>query len=203
MAVSLVFCAVCNMSACTHHPIDSSQGEIRILTLPWDARQTLGRAHIGLLTGSLTNILLPASTLPRAQRLLRAAKLPLFYALSYVWVEPTSKPQEILIDGKSIPITQNLYDGLQALQKKVYGLVRIWADALCTCQEDVVERSAQIMLMREIYHSASEVAIWLGGNSDDGRRAFRFINDLTYDCEMIEDLVETKDDRLKKTSTIS
>lgn len=191
------------MSACTHHPIDSSQGEIRILTLPWDARQTLGRAHIGLLTGSLTNILLPASTLPRAQRLLRAAKLPLFYALSYVWVEPTSKPQEILIDGKSIPITQNLYDGLQALQKKVYGLVRIWADALCTCQEDVVERSAQIMLMREIYHSASEVAIWLGGNSDDGRRAFRFINDLTYDCEMIEDLVETKDDRLKKTSTIS
>ncbi|PMD57510.1 uncharacterized protein K444DRAFT_489339, partial [Hyaloscypha bicolor E] len=102
-----------------------------------------------------------------------------FYALSYVWVEPTSKPQEILIDGKSIPITQNLYDGLQALQKKVYGLVRIWADALCTCQEDVVERSAQIMLMREIYHSASEVAIWLGGNSDDGRRAFRFINDLT------------------------
>jgi hypothetical protein len=191
------------MSACTHQPIDSSQGEIRILTLPWDARQTLGRAHIGLLTGSLTNILLPASTLPRAQRLLRAAKLPLFYALSYVWVEPTSKPQEILIDGKSIPITQNLYDGLQALQKKVYGLVRIWADALCTCQEDVVERSAQIMLMREIYHSASEVAIWLGGNSDDGRRAFRFINDLTYDCEMIEDLVETKDDRLKKTSTIS
>jgi hypothetical protein len=191
------------MSACTHQPIDSSQGEIRILTLPWDARQTLGRAHIGLLAGSLTNILLPASTLPRAQRLLRAAKLPLFYALSYVWVEPTSKPQEILIDGKSIPITQNLYDGLQALQKKVYGLVRIWADALCTCQEDVVERSAQIMLMREIYHSASEVAIWLGGNSDDGRRAFRFINDLTYDCEMIEDLVETKDDRLKKTSTIS
>lgn len=191
------------MSACTHHPIDSPQGEIRILTLPWDARQTLGRAHIGLLTGSLTNILLPASTLPRVQRLLRAAKLPLFYALSYVWVEPTSKPQEILIDGKSIPITQNLYDGLQALQKKVYGLVRIWADALCTCQEDVVERSAQIMLMREIYHSASEVAIWLGGNSDDGRRAFRFINDLTYDCEMIEDLVETKDDRLKKTSTIS
>jgi hypothetical protein len=108
------------MSACTHQPIDSSQGEIRILTLPWDARQTLARAHVGLLTGSLTNILLPASTLPRAQRLLRAAKLPLF---SYVWVEPTSKPQEILIDGKSIPITQNLYDGLRALQKNAYGLV--------------------------------------------------------------------------------
>ena len=67
----------------------------------------------------------------------------------------------------------------------------------------MVERSAQIILMGEIYHSASEVAIWLGGNSDDGRRAFKFINDLTYDCEMIEDLVETKDDRLKKTSTIS
>jgi hypothetical protein len=149
------------MSAYVYQPIDSSNGEIRILTLPWDVRQTLRRAHVGPLTGTLTRHLLPISTLPRAQRLLRISQLPLFHALSYVWGEDI-KPQEILIDGKSIPITQNLYDGLRALQKTAYGLVGVWAGALCICQDDTAERPSQIMLMREIYHAAGEVSIWLG-----------------------------------------
>lgn len=184
------------MSAYSYEPIDSSQGEIRILTLPWDVKQTLGRANVGPLVGTLKNHLLPISTLPRAQRIVRASQLPLFYALSYVWGEP-DKPQEIHIDGKSIPITQNLYDGLRALQKNSYGLVRVWADALCICQVDEVEKSAQIMLMREIYHSAN-VAIWLGANSEDGRRAFKFIDDLTDAHETIEDPVETEDNKAEE-----
>ncbi|KAE9372389.1 hypothetical protein N431DRAFT_408603 [Stipitochalara longipes BDJ] len=180
------------MPAYTYQPIDSSQGEIRILTLPWDAKLTLGRTQFGPLTGTLTKILLPISTLPRAQRALRASQLPFFNALSYVWGDET-KPQEILIDGKSIPITQNLYDGLRAIQKNSVGPARVWADALCICQDNTAERSAQIMLMREIYHSASEVAIWLGANSEDGRRAFKFIDDLTDAFETIDDPVDTED----------
>jgi hypothetical protein len=182
------------MSAYTYQPIDSSQGEIRILTLNFDARLTLGRDRIGLLAGTLTKLLLPISTLPRAQRALRMSKVPVFHALSYVWGED-EKPQEILIDGKSIPITQNLYDGLRALQKNSVGPIRVWADALCICQEDAVERSAQIMLMREVYHSASEVSIWLGANSEDGRRAFNFISRLTGSFEEVDDFVGTEDNK--------
>jgi len=180
------------MSSYTYQPLDSSQGEIRILTIPWDAKLTLGRAHFGPLAGTLTKLLLPISTLPLAQRTLRASQLHYFTALSYVWGDD-EKPQEILIDGKSVPITQNLYDGLRAIQKNSVGPARVWADALCICQGDTVERSAQIMLMREIYHSASEVAIWLGANSEDGRRAFKFIDDLTQAFEYINDPVETED----------
>jgi hypothetical protein len=182
------------MSAYTYQPIVSSQGEIRILTLDFDARLTLGRDRIGLLTGTLTKFLLPISTLPRAQMALRMSKVTVFHALSYVWGED-EKPQEILIDGKSIPITQNLYDGLRALQKNSVGPIRVWADTLYICQEDAVERSAQIMLMREVYHSASEVSIWLGANSEDGRRAFNFISRLTGSFEEVDDFVGTEDNK--------
>ena len=184
-------------STYTYQPIDSSQGEIRILTVPFDAKATLGRVNLDPLKGTLKNYLLPIATLPRAQRLLRASQLPFFHALSYVWGEDT-KPQEIIIDGKSIPITQNLYDGLRALQKSAYGLVRVWADALCICQDDLAERSAQIMLMREVYHSASMVVIWLGPNSDEGRRAFKFIDSLTHAEQIIDDPVSTEDNKAEE-----
>jgi Heterokaryon incompatibility protein (HET) len=186
------------MSEYTYQPVDSSQGEIRLLTLPWDVKQVLGRTNVGPLTGTLTNYRLPISSLPRAQRLLRTAQLPSFYALSYVWGEST-KPREILIDGKSIPITQNLYDGLRALQKTAYGLIRIWADALCICQDDTVERSAQIMLMREIYQFAGDVCIWLGPNSEDGTQAFKFIDTLTAGWEDIDDPVGTEDSKIEES----
>ena len=186
-----------SMSTYTYQPIDSSQGEIRILTVPFDAKATLGRVNLDPLKGTLKNYLLPIATLPRAQRLLRASQLPFFHALSYVWGEDT-KPQEIIIDGKSIPITQNLYEGLRALQKSAYGLVRVWADALCICEDDLAERSAQIMLMREIYHSASVVVIWLGPNSDEGRRAFKFIDSLTHAEQIIDDPVSTEDNKAEE-----
>ena len=185
------------MSTYTYQPIDSSQGEVRILIVPFDAKATLGRASLGPLKGTLKNYLLPITKLPRAQRLLRASQLPFFNALSYVWGDD-SKPQEIIIDGKSIPITQNLYDGLRALQKTSCGPVRVWADALCICQDNLAERSAQIMLMREIYHCASMVVIWLGPNSDEGRRAFKFIDKLTHGDESIDDPIATEDNKLEE-----
>jgi hypothetical protein len=184
-------------STYTYQPIDSSQGEIRILTVPFDAKATLGRVNLGPLKGTLKNYLLPITTLPRAQRLLRSSQLPFFNALSYVWGDDT-KPQEIIIDGKSIPITQNLYDDLRALQKTAYGLVRVWADALCICQDDLAERSTQILLMREIYHCASMVVIWLGPNSDEGRRAFKFIDNLTHADEVIDDPIATEDNKAEE-----
>lgn len=125
------------------------------------------------------------------------SQLPIYYALSYVWGEP-AKPQEIFIDGKRMPITQNLYDGLRALQKSGFGTVRVWADALCICQEDKVERSAQILLMREVYHAAYEVIIWLGSNSEDGKRVFTFIGLLTGADDEIDDPTATEDDKIEE-----
>jgi hypothetical protein len=188
------------MSPYIYQPVDSAQGQFRLLTLPWDVKLYLGRENVGPLSGTLSNHLLPLSTLPRAQRLLRVAQLPLFYALSYVWGE-SSKSQEILIDGKSIPITQNLYDGLRAMQKNAMSAVRVWADALCICQDDFPERSAQILLMREIYHAASQVCIWLGPSSEDGKRCFKFVDSLTDALETFNDPPPTEDNRAEEIIT--
>ncbi|KAI0017670.1 heterokaryon incompatibility protein-domain-containing protein [Xylariomycetidae sp. FL0641] len=38
----------------------------------------------------------------------------------------------------------------------------LWADALCINQDDFAERGAQVLLMREIYSSATAVVSWLG-----------------------------------------
>jgi hypothetical protein len=84
-----------------------------------------------------------------------------------------------LIDGNNVPISRNLYDTLRAMQRVAVGDVRVWADAICICQEDLVERSAQILLMREIYHTATEVRIWLGLGSENGTRCLQFIQSLT------------------------
>jgi hypothetical protein len=58
-------------------------------------------------------------------------------------------------------ITQNLFDGLSYLTHNgVAGF--LWVDAICVNQEDLEERSSQVVLMSAIYSSASEVIVWLG-----------------------------------------
>ena len=39
---------------------------------------------------------------------------------------------------------------------------RIWIDALCINQEDLIEHSAQVGLISRIYSNAQQVIVWLG-----------------------------------------
>jgi hypothetical protein len=187
------------MSKYSYSPVDSASSQIRLLTIPKDVRLILGRSSFAPLTGQLQNYYLPVSTLPRTQRLLRSSQLPTFYALSYVWGNSAEK-REILIDGNSVPISHNLYDALRAMQKDAVGDVRVWADAICICQEDLVERSAQILLMREIYHTATEVRIWLGPGSENGTRCLQFIKSLTGAPASVWDPSETEDDAIEEAT---
>jgi hypothetical protein len=161
-----------------YDPLDSAGAEIRLLTVEFNAKQILRRINAPPLVGSLTKYYLPISTLSRTQRMIRSARLPPFFALSYVWGDPT-RTHDIIIDGKRLPITENLYTALQELQPSSLGFIRIWADAVCICQDDLAERSVQVLLMREIYHSAADVKIWLGPSNEDWMRCLRFISKLT------------------------
>jgi hypothetical protein len=49
--------------------------------------------------------------------------------------------------------------------------------------------------MLEVYHSASELSIWLGANSEGGRRVFNFISRLTRSFEEVDDFVGTEDNK--------
>jgi hypothetical protein len=104
--------------------------------------------------------------------------VPTFFALSYVWGDP-ARTHQITIDGKKHGITENLYGALRDLQRDAIGDMKVWADAICINQDDLAERSDQVFLMREVYHFAAEVRIWLGPSTEDGRRCMKFISDLT------------------------
>ena len=100
-------------------------------------------------------------------------RAPPFRALSYTWDDPYQDPYEtysesttehvatIKCNGADMKVTQNLFDALQSLREiGTRGL--LWVDAISINQEDLVEKSAQILLMGDIYSSAKEVIAWLG-----------------------------------------
>jgi hypothetical protein len=50
----------------------------------------------------------------------------------------SAEKRQILIDGNSVPISRNLYDALRTMQRFAVSDIRVWADAICICQEDLV-----------------------------------------------------------------
>ncbi|KAH8665163.1 heterokaryon incompatibility protein-domain-containing protein [Tricladium varicosporioides] len=165
-------------NAFSYTPLANPNSQIRLLMIPLDVNLYLGGSSHGPLMGKLATYDIPVGTLSRAKRFFLASRLPLFYALSYVWGDQT-KCHEIWIDGKWLAITRNLYLALRSMQSGITGKIYIWADAICMNQEDNSEKSAQIQLMRDIYHSASEVRIWLGEGTPETKRCLHFVIDLT------------------------
>jgi hypothetical protein len=88
-----------------------------------------------------------------------------YKALSYAWRSDQNEPDAtILCNGVDVEISANLFHALRQL-RNVQVPVVIWVDFLCINQQDVVERSLQVMMMREIYEKSREVIIWLGEGS--------------------------------------
>jgi hypothetical protein len=90
-------------------------------------------------------------------------------ALSYSWgMDPDGSPGRehlILLNDTPIPITQNLFEGLQRIRVPNRS-IRIWIDAICINQNDNAERSEQVAKMAEIYRGARTVLVWLGEGED-------------------------------------
>jgi hypothetical protein len=178
----------------SYTPLKDASAQIRILRIDFDANAAGGHKSRRPLAGSMRNYYLPKSTLSRTQRVIRSVQIPAFYALSYVWGDPT-RTHEILVDGKTLKITENLYNALRDMQRDSIIDPYVWADAVCINQEDLDERSAQVLLMREVYHSAAFVQIWLGPSTAEGKRCLKFVSDLTghyYDDKTPDEETEEK-----------
>ncbi|KAK4140057.1 heterokaryon incompatibility protein-domain-containing protein [Dichotomopilus funicola] len=96
-----------------------------------------------------------------------------YYALSYTWGAPAeygplsrlseSPDCPILCNGRLLHVTANLRCFLlRARQMPGLAAKRFWIDAICVNQQDKSERSAQVMLMANIYSTAAVVISWLG-----------------------------------------
>lgn len=95
---------------------------------------------------------------------------PKYVALSYTWGRANYQKGRhsilyyaIELNDSEFEIQQNLHDALGHLAKDVrsYNLL-IWIDAICINQDDLAEKTSQIMLMRSIYEGSNRVYTWLG-----------------------------------------
>lgn len=132
-----------------------------------------------------------------------------YEALSYVWGDPRRRCN-ITIDGATLSIPENLHGALSAFRHRpppsgsegdsdsdrrngsggdAQQLVRrLWADAICINQEDMLERISQVEQMARIYAGARRVLSWLGWEEGEEGRwhtqdAIRFIHDFMEDPE--------------------
>lgn len=88
-----------------------------------------------------------------------------FTALSYTWGDQ-KHTKTISIDGDQFEVTNNLFDALQYM-RHTEELRTLWIDAVCINQDDLEERSKQVLRMRDIYTMAAKVEVWLGRIQDE------------------------------------
>lgn len=111
---------------------------------------------------------------------------PEYIALSYCWWDASVR-LPIIVDGVSFPVTVNLCHALRRLrhadQSRVY-----WIDAICIDQTNNPEKSHQVTMMRDLYHRAEFVDVWLGEEGEDSSLAVELIRMLT-DTNLVDNLV--------------
>lgn len=137
----------------SYEPLDIGQNEIRLIKLQDPIKSQP-------LCGNIIRVPLSAE--------LR------YWALSYCWGSLARK-RTIILDGKTLQITVNLEDALHQLGNS-YGL--LWVDAICINQEDIPERSREVLRMGDIYSLASGVVAWLGVATKTSDRAMDFLQEL-------------------------
>lgn len=99
---------------------------------------------------------------------------PNFVALSYVWGSEIDKTPFIL-NGTEVRITKNLSIALRHLQQDIEQIL-LWIDALCIDQSNMVEKSEQVLRMRDIYAAAESVTVWLGPAADNSDLIMEFLD---------------------------
>lgn len=83
-----------------------------------------------------------------------------YIALSYVWGDPTTNCSIIIHDGETIRITTSLHIALRDIRDTSRRL-RVWADAICINQSDILERNTQVELMGDIYRDATITVVYV------------------------------------------
>ena len=109
----------------------------------------------------------------------RTTGRPVWYtALSYVWGDTTFiKP--IVCNGKPFHTTRNLDAALRHLRHPVDSIM-LSADQICTNQDDLAEKTQQVLLMSKIYERARSTVVWLGGEADNSNRALETLLAVKY-----------------------
>lgn len=156
-----------------YHPLSDSQ-DMRVLALfpgqkDDDICCELHVCSVGLVyrdtTGSYHRTLHAVS---------RTTGQPVWYtALSYVWGD-TAFVMPMICNGKSFKTTKNLDLALRHLRRTDVAVL-LWIDQICINQDDLKEKTQQVILMRKIYEHAWSTVVWLGEEADNSSGALETI----------------------------
>ncbi|USP72811.1 hypothetical protein yc1106_00085 [Curvularia clavata] len=138
-----------------HQPLDRARREIRLLKL--------------LPRNQWPNEFLPTCSIFHAS----IDQCPSYLALSYVWGDQRGR-REILVNGRTLKVTKNLFDALIGLVGSE--TMVIWIDAICINQSDNEEKGWQVALMGDIYRNTSKVLAWLGPSADNSDKVLDHLN---------------------------
>ncbi|WYZ35812.1 hypothetical protein EsH8_X_000459 [Colletotrichum jinshuiense] len=84
-----------------------------------------------------------------------------YEALSYCWGSSATLCHTILVNGKVLFTTANLFDALKELRRQDEDRI-LWIDAICIDQSNIRERGHQVGWMGRVYARADQVLFWLG-----------------------------------------
>ena len=122
-----------------YSPLVSHANEIRLLSLL--PGQSSGQVRCTLYVVDLSNA-------------------PPFDALSYTWGDPNIT-KSIQVNDSAFQATTNLEAFLRQRQTE-HEQRPLWIDAVCINQADVLEKTAQVLKMADIYEKCTWLTIWLG-----------------------------------------
>ena len=99
--------------------------------------------------------------------------------LSYMWGS-AKKIKQIRVNNQRFYVHGNLWKFLNSWRqhRKMQPMETqyIWIDEICIDQSNKEERNHQVGIMGEIYQSATEVLVWLGGGELDIEEALHMMN---------------------------
>jgi hypothetical protein len=96
-----------------------------------------------------------------------------------MWGDPDSR-ENISLGGHLFDVTLNLGSALRNLRDE--GKSRtLWIDAICVDQQNLEERSSQVLLMTRIFQKATRTVSWLGNSSPYSKIAFDFMQSGPFD----------------------
>ena len=134
--------------------------------------------------------LLPGSNeapLSCSLRIVSLSEIPDYEAVSYTWGEPIFSASIECSSKGHLPITENLSKALFHLRLANRSRV-LWIDAICINQQDPVERSHQVTLLRNTFQRAKNVVVWLGEDTGDAKKAFEILRAVDPSSSSKEDI---------------
>jgi hypothetical protein len=123
--------------------------------------------------------------------------VPRYVAVSYCWGTGEERAP-IVIDGQRATIPRTAADALRNLSR-VACEAPLWIDAVSIDQYNLLEKSEQVSMMKDVYSLADAVLIWLGPAGKHTAAAIASIDKIYRQCLRATDDLEHLQDHLYGT----